>query len=56
MEYKLPGVLNVQPKLEFLEQFKKETFGATVKFSIIRHTNDWKTGLRLDCVRLQRVG
>ncbi|KAJ7860227.1 hypothetical protein B0H14DRAFT_2745138 [Mycena olivaceomarginata] len=56
VEYELPGVLNVQPKLEFLEQFKKETFGATVKFSIIRHTNDWKTGLRLDCVRLQRVG
>lgn len=55
MEYELPGVLNVQPKPEFLEQFK-EAFGAKVKFSIIRHTNDWKTGLRLDCVRLQRVG
>jgi len=49
VEYELPGVLNVQPNA-------REPFGVTVKFGIMCHTTDWKSGLRLDCVRLQRVG
>ena len=56
MEYELPGVLDVQPHLMYSGRFTREPVGATVKFSIMRHTDDWKSGLMLDCVRLQRVG